>query len=133
MQKQKQRYRVLLDSLLGLGNTALENSQTLIREAEAIMVIASKAWLTSATKKPSGNIAAEVQEIYSKNTKERTPVVVLPVDAYESLKDFEGWSWSKLNPNWTSGPPILNGLKHSGETRLQELVEGALQDLNREI
>ena len=66
------------------------------------MVIASKAWLTSATKKPGGNIAAEVQEIYSKNTKENAPVVVLPVDAYESLKDFQDWSWSKLKPNWES-------------------------------
>ncbi len=133
MLQRKQRYRVLLDSLLGLGNTALDNSRNLIREAEAILVIASRAWLSSATKKPSGNIAAEVQEIYAKNTQRRVPVAVLPVDPYESLKDVQDWSWSKLNPNWVSGPPILYGLRHAGETRLRELVEGVLQDLNREI
>jgi HD superfamily phosphohydrolase len=132
LQKQNQQYRVLLDSLLGLGNTALENSQNLIRDAEAVLVIASRAYITSAIKKPAGNIAAEVQEIYAKNTAKRSPIVVLPVDSYDSLKDMPDWSWSKLNPKWVTGPPILYGpLRHAGDTKLRDAVKAAIQDLNK--
>ena len=132
LQTEHQQYRVLLDSLLGLGNTAQKNSQQLIRESEAVLIIASRAYINSAVHRANGNISTEVQEIYARNTSERTPVVALAVDSYESLKNVQGWDWSKLNSNWVSGPPILHGpLRHAGDTSLHEAVKAAIQDLNK--
>jgi len=105
----------------------------LIQEAEAVLVIASRAYITSATDNPTGKIAAEVQEIYSKNTAtKRVPIVVLAVDSPDILKDMPGWSWSKLNSKWRVGPPILFGpLRHAGETKLRDAVKAAILDLNK--
>jgi HD superfamily phosphohydrolase len=132
LQSQKQHYRLLLDSLLGLGNTALQNSRELIQNAESILVIASRTYLSSAVTKPDGNIAAEVKEIYARNTPSvSVPVVVAAVDSYDSLKEMDGWSWSKLHPEWKSGPPILIPLRHAGDAKMRETVEGHIKDLNK--
>lgn len=132
LQNENQRYRILLDSLLGLGNTALENSRRLIQDAEAVLVIASLAYILSAVQKPGGNIDAEVKEIYAKNTpKADTKVVVLAVDPYETLKSVPNWSWTKLNPKWVPSPPILfPTLRHAGEATLRDAVQAAVKDLN---
>jgi HD superfamily phosphohydrolase len=132
LQRQKQCYRVLLDSLLGMGNTALDNSRNLIRDSEGVFVIASRAYINKAIKRPNENIAAEVQEISAKHISNGIPIVILPVDSYENLKDVHDWSWSRLNPQWVSGPPILPGpLRHAGETRLRDVIKAAIIEVNR--
>ncbi|GEM_PF-2693707 len=133
LQRQGQRYRVLLDSLLGLGNTAWENSRKLIKDAEAVLVVASRTYINSAIEKPDGNIAAEVSEIYAKNDlPKRAQIVVLAVDSFDDLTKDSKWSWTKLNSKWKSGPPILLGpLRYVGETRLQEVVTSAIRELNK--
>lgn len=137
LQKQRQRYRILLDSLLGLGNTALDNSKDLIRDAEAVIVIASLAYLTSPEEKPGGNIDAEIRAIHGKNAnapKKETPVVVLSVDSYESLKSISTWRWTNLHPDWLSGPPILKGpLRYASETKLHDVVKAAIRYLNKGV
>lgn len=132
LQAQKQRYRVLLDSLLGLGNTSLKNSEDLIQEAEAVIVIASKAYLRQKIEKPDGNIAAEVRQICGRNTnKSVMPLEVFAVDTYETLTGVTGWSWQDLNPKWRSGPPILIGMRYAGESKLKEVLENMIDQINR--
>ncbi len=130
LQSRKQRYRILLDSLIGIGNTAPENSEQLIREAEGILVIGSKTYIKSATTDRGGNIALEVREIYSRNTGSTLcPIVVLAIDPHRDLEAIPGWSWANLYPGKVL-PPILEPLRNSSDTTLMKAVDAAIDFWN---
>lgn len=98
-------YRVLLDSLLWLGNTSMINSQRLIRDADAVFIVMSKSYIDSWQNDPAGNIAAEVREILTTKAKERK--VVLPLLPYSELDKLVRARWADFDTQWTNAPIIV--------------------------
>jgi HD superfamily phosphohydrolase len=131
LQSLKQQYRVLLDSLLQRDLSTHESSRQLIREADAILVIASKHYLSRATENAKTHIAMEVRTINAKNENgNKAPVVVLGVDASEELLRFKGWNWVTMNPNWQTPPLIKGNLRYVSDDSLARDVKAAVNTLN---
>jgi HD superfamily phosphohydrolase len=126
--RQREPYRLLLDSLLGLGNTSAQNSQQLIADADAVIVLMSAAYADKWLLDPRNNIALEVVEI-RKKPKQRK--VVLALESYAALNSRVGSRWSEMEPSWTAAPILASQELHNGDDRLRGIVISACTWINQ--
>jgi len=125
--RQKEPYRVLLDSLIGLGNTAPQNSRDLIKDADAVFVLMSSIYLKRWLDEPGSNIAIEVEEI---RKKPRQRKVVFPLEPYTLLDGKVGARWNELDSSYTTAPIMVADELQSGDERLRKFVEAACTFVN---
>lgn len=119
---EKQKYRLLLESVLWLEGTPIENSRRLIEAAGAALVIASPAYLKSATDLESC-IAAEVRAIHEKANNPKFAVIVVSLDARVSLSNINGWNWVSLAERFRSEPSIIaENLRYERQAGLETVA-----------
>ncbi|WP_455834129.1 hypothetical protein [Pseudarthrobacter siccitolerans] len=98
LELRKQRYFALSGSFSGLGGTPGGNSVAAVRNTDACLQVASKAYLQRYRDRPDGNIALELTEIHDRQLKETYPVVTVSPDPFTEL---------------ASGPWHLFGMKEA--------------------
>jgi len=124
-------YRLLLRPLDGIGSTARENSEELIRGAKAVLVLASCEYIKRA-KDGNSYIAVEVREIHKRY--ETIPVAVVGLDVRSQLQTAAtkaGFAWDELGKG--QGEPITSkshALRDSSEGTMLGTVESALSHIS---
>jgi HD superfamily phosphohydrolase len=121
-------YCLLLDSLLWLGGTSKQNSEKLIRDADAVFIVMSQQYVHSWLADPNGNIAAEVREMLV--TKNQRQKVVLPVASYSQLNTLVGAKWADIDSSWSAAPIIVNEHLHGSIGALRKILEAACTYIN---
>jgi HD superfamily phosphohydrolase len=114
------RYYALRAPFQGLGRTPSTNSQVAVQQAEAVIVVASKAYVESFRQSPTSNIAIEVNEMVKR--RDEVPITFLSVDPYALLED--GLPWPSLG--YSEVPFVGDPLKGKPESVVDAAVDMAL-------
>jgi hypothetical protein len=126
----KRRYFLLLDPYEGVGETTRVNSEQAVRDAEAVLIVASKAYGDRYQLMPQGNIAAEVFEMSRRwIASNPRPIVVVGVDEYTAFKETLPWNQLGFDDVPYTGHP----LREASDDDLKDALEAGLRrlDMNR--
>ena len=121
-------YRLLVRPLDGIGSTARDNSEELIRESKAVLVLVSSEYIKRA-KDGSSYIAGEVREIHKRSG--AIPVAVLGLDVRRQLQRAATeaqFSWDELGIGQRE-PIVLDShaLRDASEGTILRTVESVLR------
>jgi HD superfamily phosphohydrolase len=131
LHKRKRRYRLFLRPFDGTGGTPEKNSEELVKDAEAVLAVVSKAYLNRAIVGKS-YIAIEVRTMHDRA--KEIPIVPLGVDRRSELQGVEKWDWSQMNESWRLNQPVLSEdlpLRNSSEETLRSLLTEALNKVGQ--
>jgi HD superfamily phosphohydrolase len=124
----KRRYFLLLDPYEGVGETTRVNSEQAVKDAEAVLIIASKAYGDRFQLIPQGNIAAEFFEMSRRWVAvEPRPIMVLGVDEYTSFKETLPWNQLGFDDVPYTGP----ALRESSDDDLRSALVAGLRRLDK--
>lgn len=124
--RQKRRYWLFLRPFDGTGNTPAGNSGNLITDAEAVLALASKEYISRAVDQKS-YIAIEAR---SMNTRAKEiPIVPLGIDERAVLDAMPNWDWATMNEKWRNNSVVIPNkypLRGASDTIIREGLSAAL-------
>jgi HD superfamily phosphohydrolase len=121
--KRKQRYNVLLDSLLWIGGTSKENSSHLIKDAEAVLYVFSDHYLRSWASR-QGNIHTEILKGREKTDRKKKAIISLI--SYDRILAHKP-TWDEFHEGLVSPPIIGKDLYVYADSGLDELVGAVVE------
>lgn len=123
----KRRYFLLLDPYEGVGETTRVNSEQAVKDAEAVLIVASKAYGDRYQLVPQGNIAAEVFEMSRRwVASDPRPIIVVGVDEYTAFKETLPWNQLGFDDVPYTGPP----LREASDDDLKDAMVAGLRRLD---
>jgi len=118
LHKKKQKYQVLLDSLVMIGGTSAENSRELIKQADAVLYIMSDHYAKS-WKSGTGNIYEEILEGREKDNRHKKAIIsLIPYDRVVGKE----LNWGNFHKGLDQPPIINEGTYLYSDTGIDELV-----------
>lgn len=126
----KRRYWLFLRPFDGTGNTPAGNSANLITDAEAVLALASKEYISRAADNKS-YIAIEVRNM---NTRAKDiPVVALGVDERSVLDNVPNWDWAAMNEKWRGNSVVIPNklpLRNASDSLVRDALGEALKAID---
>lgn len=131
LHRRKRRYRLFLRPFDGTGATPAENSEELVKDAEAVLPVVSTSYLKRAVIGKT-YIAIEVRAMHDRA--KDIPIIPLGVDRRSELQQVENWDWGQMNESWHGNPPVLSEdlpLRNSSEETLRSQLTEALNKVGQ--
>lgn len=127
LERRRRHYYLLLPGYVGLGDTAANNSERAVKEADAVLIVASTQYVSRYTSAPGGNIAREWRTIRDRRVRgDVVPVAVVSVDDYRQIDTLP---WDNLD--FTGVPYVGEPLRWAGPDEINAAVDAALEAVDR--
>ncbi len=125
--KHRRRYYMFVEPNQGLGNTPSRNSTEAVKQAGAVLIIASSNYVARYRDAPDGYIAKEIFEMSKRVGGENLPVVILSVDDYKEIRGKLPWSQLGLDETPFTGKPI----RYASDIEVERAVNEILGVIDR--
>lgn len=129
LRSSRRRYYFYGSPYQGVGDTALHNSEQAVRDADAVIVIASLNYVSRYRDDPDGYVMTEVFEMSNRRSRDPNfPVVVLSGDEMQAIKEFP---WRRLG--FDEAPYVGRPLRNAAQPEVNDAVAEALTAIEQTI
>lgn len=128
LNRKRRRYYLLYEPYQGLGADTGSNSVKAVKEAEAVLVLASTNYVARYNGEPDGNIAKEIIEMTKRVSAEQLPVVFLSADDFKQIENKLPYS----NLGYKGTPFVGTPLKDASSIVIEDAINEALKKIDEQ-